>query len=31
MTHWKDRLLEADRELVREMSPGEVPWRLAAP
>ena len=24
MTHWKDRLLEADRELVREMSPGEV-------
>ena len=24
MTHWKDRLLEADRELAREMSPGEV-------
>ena len=24
MTHWKDRLLEADRELAREMSPVEV-------
>ena len=24
MTHWKDRLLEADRALAREMSPGEV-------
>ena len=24
MTQWKNRLLEADRELAREMSPGEV-------
>jgi hypothetical protein len=24
MTHWKNRLLDADRELAREMSPGEV-------